>query len=178
MIKSVTVDAKRIRGKLWFQINWQTGASSVHEIHRLNIRYRDSSGGEIIEQRIRQLHAERQTDKQIATTLNTEGYRTTRGGAFKPHNIYYLRKRWALANVKIDGMSADGLRWEDGSYTIRGVMDTVGVSRATVHRWLKQGRLQGTHLGPYMLWRFKLTDKKIRALCTHAKQTQRTQSIR
>ena len=32
VVKEVLLDQKRLRGKVWLQINWQTGASTIHEI--------------------------------------------------------------------------------------------------------------------------------------------------
>ncbi len=170
IVKEVVVDRKRIHGKVWFQINWQSGASSVHELTRCDISYQDYIDGERIEVRIRQLHAAQQTDRQIAAALNAEGYRTTRGDAFRSASVWYLRKRWRLVNVKLGAMTADRLRWDDGAYTIRGVMKTLSVCKTTVHRWRKAGRLQGYQQGPHMPWRFELTSKQIRSLRVQVKR--------
>ncbi len=178
VVKDVILDRKRIRGTLWFQINWQTGASSVHQLTRYNISYQQYVDGEKIEARIRQLHAEQQTDKSIATTLNTEGYRTTRGGAFRSETVWQRRKGWGLASVKLGDMAPDRLRWRDGAYTICGVMQALAVSKQTVHRWRKEGRLQGRQQGPYMPWRFPLTSQQIRTLRTQVKRIGRTSATR
>jgi hypothetical protein len=170
MIKAVIVDRHRVRGKLWFQTNWQTGASSVHELTRYDISYHAYGDGELIEQRIRQLHAEQHTDKQIAARLNAERYRTTHGGAFRFQNIWHLRQRWDLSNVKCGEMTPDQLRWNDGAYTILGVMQALSVSEDTVHRWRKEGRLQGRQQGPYMPWRFQLTQGQLQTLRAHVKR--------
>ena len=176
IVKEVIVDRKRTRGKLWFQINWQTGASSVHELTRYDISYQDYIDGEPIEARIRQLHAEQQTDKQIAAALNAEGYRTTRGDRFRAASIWYLRKRWHLVNVKLGAITPDRLRWHDGAYTIRGVMQALSVSKETVHRWRTEGRLQGSQQGPHMPWRFQLTPDQIRTRRGQVKRLPRSSS--
>lgn len=170
VLKEVIADQRRLPGKLWFQLNWQTGASSVHEFVRYGVSYRHYIDGERIEARIRHLSAAHQTDKQIASTLNAEGYRTTRGGLFRPQTIWHLRKGWGLASIKMGEMTADGLRWTDGTYTIRGVMQAVGVSKDTVHRWRHQGRIQGSRHGPALPWRFKLTPEQIRTLRAQVKR--------
>lgn len=176
VVKDIIADQRRLPGKLWFQINWQTGASSVHEIVRYGVSYRDYVDGERIEARIRQLHGEKKTDQQIATALNAEGYRTTRGNSFHSKNVWYLRTDWGLASVKVGDRSADGLRWNDGTYTIRGAMQALAVSKSTIHGWLQQGRIQGCQLGPYMPWRIKLTQRQIRTLRTHVKRQRRNPS--
>jgi len=170
VIKEVLVDQKRVRGKVWFQINWQTGASSEHEIIRHAVSYREHSDGERVQERVRQLHANQQTDRQIATVLHAEGYRTTYGQPFQAKHIWYLRGQWGLGNIKEGGLRPDRLRWEDGAYTIQGVVQALGVAKDTVHTWLKQGRLQGTHLGPYMPWRIPLTAEQMHTLQPRAQQ--------
>jgi DNA invertase Pin-like site-specific DNA recombinase len=174
VVTEIIVDQRRLPGKLWFQINWQTGARSEHEIVRYGVSYHHYIDGERIEARIRQLYAARKTDKQIAATLNAEGYRTTRGGLFRPHTIWLLRKEWNLASVKVGDMAADGLRWRDGAYTIRGVMHALAVDKSTVHRWVQQGRIHGRQDGPYMPWRFKLTQQQMRTLRTQVKRMRRS----
>ncbi|MEE8286979.1 MAG: recombinase family protein [Gammaproteobacteria bacterium] len=170
LVTEVLVDQKRWHGKVWLQINWQTGASSEHAIIRSAVRSRDHVDGERVQERIGQLYAQRQTDRQIAAALNTEGYRTTYGGAFQAKNIWYLREKWSWPNVKEAGLRPDRLRWDDGAYTMQGVVQVVGVDKSTVHIWLKQGRLIGTHLGPYMPWRIALTQKQIDTLRQQAEQ--------
>ena len=96
VVKEVIIDQKRVRGKVWFQINWQTGASSEHDLIRHAVSYREHSDGERVQVRIGQLHAQQQTDRQIAAVLNAEGYRTTYGQPFKLHSIWYLRRQLGL----------------------------------------------------------------------------------
>jgi hypothetical protein len=170
VVKEVLVDCKRLPGKVWFQINWQTGASSHHELIRYRISYQEYIDGDQIETRIRQWHAEQQTDRQIAERLNAEGYRTTRGGAFRSTSIWYLRNHWGLVNVKLGDMTPDRLRWADGTYTIRGVMQALSVSKGTVHRWRKEGRLKGHQKSPYMPWRFPLAQQQIQTLLAQVKR--------
>ncbi len=178
IIGDVIVDRKRIHGKVWFQINWQTGASSEHEITLQGVSYRDHADGNRVQERIRQLYDRRQTDRQIATALNTEGYRTTYGGAFQTKNIWYLREKWGWASVKEAGLRPDRLRWDDGAYTIQGAVEALGVTKGTVHDWLKKGRIKGRSLGPYMLWRIDLTPEQIQTLRQQAEQVRRNRQKR
>ena len=173
VVKEVIMDQKRVRGKVWFQINWQTGARSTHEIIRHAVSYHEHADGQRVRERIGQLHAQQQTDRQIAAVLNAEGYRTTYGQPFRAQNIGYVREQWGLPTIKEWGLRPDRLRWDDGAYTIAGVVQAVGVNKTTVHTWLKQGRLQGRHLGPYMLWRIDLTEEQIRALRRQADRNRR-----
>lgn len=174
VVKAVLVDQKRQRGKVWLQINWQSGARTVHDIDRLRVSYQEYSGGDRLQARLYQLHAARQTDAQVATALNAEGYRTPSGRPFRGKNIWYLRQLWGMPGEQTSEMTSDGLRWADGSYTVRGVGQALGVPKSTVHRWLQQGRIAGTHLGPGRLWRIKLTDGQLHALRVQVSRAPRT----
>jgi DNA invertase Pin-like site-specific DNA recombinase len=169
LIKEVIVDQKREAGKLWFQINWQTGAATPHIITRTCISYREHGEVEKIKQRVRELNRQGLTDKLIAERLNAEGLRTTYGEPFNYKNIHDLRQRWEIPNVKEAGLNPDRLRWADGSYTVRGVVETIGVTKDTVHGWLKKGLIKGTQLGSYMLWKINLTEAEIKSLRQRAR---------
>ena len=169
IIKQVIVDQKREQGKVWFQINWQTGACTQHIFIRTCISYREHGEAARIEQRVRELHANGVNDRLIAETLNAEGMRTTYGQPFKYHNIYDLRSTWGIPSAKEEGLEPNRLRWADGSYTISGVVNAVGVSKGTVHSWLEKGIIKGTHTGPYMLWKIDLTDEEILSLRKRAR---------
>ena len=174
VVQEVIVDQKRFRGKVWLQINWQTGASSEHEIIRHAVSDREHSEGERVQERIGQLHAQRQTDRQIAEVLNTQGYCTTYGQRFRPQNIWYLRGKWGLPNIKESGLRPDRLRWDDGAYTIAGVVQAVGVNKGTVHTWLELGRMKGWQLGPSMGWHIDLTAEQMSALRQQAEHVRLT----
>ena len=178
VVQEVIVDQKRLRGKVWLQINWQTGARSEHEIIRHAVSYRAHSAGERVQERIGQLHAQRQTDRQIAEVLNTEGYCTTYGQRFRPQNIWYLRGKWGLPNIKERGLQPDRLRWDDGAYTIAGVVQAVGVNKGTVHTWLELGRMKGWQLGPYMGWHIALTADQMSARRQQAEHVRLTRTCR
>jgi excisionase family DNA binding protein len=174
VVKAVLVDQKRQRGKLWVQINWQSGARTVHDIDRLRVSYQAYSGSDRLQERLCQLHAERQTDAQMAATLNAEGYRTPSGRRFRGKNVWYLRQLWGMPGERASEMTSDGLRWANGSYTVRGLGQALGVPKSTVHRWLKQGRIEGAHLAPGRLWRIQLTDEQIHTLRGQVSRATRT----
>ena len=70
----------------------------------------------------------------------------------------------ASANqIVLEGSDATAFH-HDGAYTIHGAVEVLGVTKGTVHDWLKKGLIQGKSLGPYMLWRIDLTPEQIRIL--------------
>jgi hypothetical protein len=173
VIKEVLLDQKRERGKVWIQINWQTGASTQHLMTRTCISYGEHGDRERIEQRLRELNAQGATDQKIAEALNAEGFRTTYGQLFRYKNIHYLRQQQGIANAKEAGLTTDRLRWTDGRYTIQGVVEATGVNKGTVHGWLERGLIQGEHAGRSMLWRIALTEDQIRSLRERARPPRR-----
>jgi hypothetical protein len=58
IIKDVVLDQKRERGKLWFKINWRTGATTEHWIKRRTTSYREQADLEQLQTRVRTLNAE------------------------------------------------------------------------------------------------------------------------
>ena len=169
VIKEVLLDQKRERGKVWLQINWQTGASTQHVITRTCISYREHGEGEGILQRIRAWNAQGATDQKVAQALNAEGFRTTYGQPFRYQNIYDLRKQQGIANAKEAGLTPDRLRWSDGRYTVQGVVKATGATKATVHAWLERGLIAGEHARRSMLWQIVLSEDQIRSLRERAR---------
>jgi hypothetical protein len=176
VVQEGIVDQKRFRGQVWLQINWQTGARSEPESIRHAVRSREPSEGERVHERLGQLHAQRQTDRQLAEVWNTAGYGTTYGQRFRPHNIWSLRGKWGLPNSKERGLRPDRLRWDDGASTIAGVVQAVGGNKGTVQTWLELGRMKGWQLGPSMGWHIDLTADQMSALRQQAEHVRLTRT--
>ena len=88
------VEQHRERGKVWFRVDWQTGATREHTYRRRVRSYAEHAELEALEQRLRQLHGHVKMDHEIAAALNAEGFRTTRGGDFSGQVVWLLRQRW------------------------------------------------------------------------------------
>jgi excisionase family DNA binding protein len=108
VVTAVRVDQTRQPGQVCCEITGQSGAHTVHELDRLGVRDQDINGSARLQHRLHQLHAQRQSDAQVA--------------------------------------------------------QAVGVSKSTVHRWVKQGRLKGDYLGSRTLWRIHRTTRQIHRL--------------
>jgi len=162
VIQEVIVDREREKGKVWFQINWQTGASSEHWFVRRVLSYDDHAELEALEQRVRELIAEQKKDGEIAEVLNAEGFRTARYQPFKSVTVYALRKRWGLPAVRMNGFYP--MRWEDGSYSVPGAASVIGVSPGTIYNWINSGRIQGHRASKGLPWKIVLTEEQIAAL--------------
>jgi DNA invertase Pin-like site-specific DNA recombinase len=172
VVRDVVVDQHRARGKVWFQINWQTGATSEHWYARRVISYEDYADLELVEQRVRQLNAEQKMDAEIAAILNAEGFRTARGHPFSGPILWLLRERWDLPAVKPNGENP--LRWEDGTYSVEGAAVVIGVFPGTIYKWLKTDLLQGYQLAKGMPWKIPLTEEQIASLKDYLERVRRS----
>jgi hypothetical protein len=171
VIREVIVDQKRARGKVWFQINWQTGATTEHEYERRVRAYAEHAQWETIAQRVRDLHSQQKLDDEIAEILNIEGLKTTKQIPFNSDAIWLIRKQLNLPAVI--PVSTHPLRWPDGTYSVQGAAQVLGVFPGTVYMWLKTGRLEGSQLRPGVPWKITLTPDKIVALQQHLQQVRR-----
>ena len=162
LISEVLVDQTRERGKVWFQINWQTGAVSEHWYKRRVLSYDDHADLEAIEQCVRELHGQRKYDGEIAEVLNQRGYLTTKHRPFKADSVGRLRQRWQLP--AIIPASQIPTQWEDGSYSVKGLAQEMEVTPDTIYKWLKKGRLQGRQQSKRTPWHIDIDAEGIEAL--------------
>lgn len=171
VIDEVIVDQRRARGMVWMRILWQTGASTEHWVMRRTQSYADAAHVEQIEKRIRELNAQGCMDAEIAEILNAEGLRNSRSGDFDHGTIHLLRKRWDIPTVKINGVDYNPPRWPDGSYSVQGAADILGVTAQTVFKWLRKGRLQGRQIVKGQPWMIDLTNEQITSLRPQVRRT-------
>ena len=178
VIQSVQVDGKQVQGQLWYQINWQTGATEEHWLLRNVQSYAEHPQLERLQQRVRELNGAQKMDAQIAAILNAEGLRSARGQRFSGHLVWLLRQHWQLPSVKENAQEHNPPRWADGTYSVEGVAQAVDVSLWTVYRWVRTGRIKGQQLAKGMPWKLSLTEAQIASLRVYAQRVRRTkQSI-
>jgi DNA invertase Pin-like site-specific DNA recombinase len=172
VIRKVIVDQKRASGKVWFQINWQTGAITEREYERRVRSYAEHAQWETIAQRVRDLHSQQKFDDEIADILNKEGLRTTKQLPFNSNAIWLIRKQLGLPAVI--PVSTHPLRWPDGTYSVQGAAQVLGVFPGTVYKWLKTGRLEGYQLRPGVPWKITLIPDKVASLQQYLQQAKHT----
>lgn len=171
VIQEAILDRKRIPGRVLIRLVWQTGAVSEHEVRRAVQSYGDYAGIEDLERRVRTLNAAGKMDGEIASILNVEGFLPSRGTAFDHRLVHLLRKRWGIATVKINGVGENPARWPDGSYSIQGAAEVLGVTAQTIFKWLKRGRLSGRQLTKGLPWQVMLDDEHIPELRALVRRT-------
>ncbi len=153
---------------------WQTGATSEHRLQRRVHTYHDYVDLDRLRQKITELNAAGKMDKEIAAILNREGFVAARGCAFKGENVWLLRTRWGIPTVKINGVSANPMRWPDGSFSIQGVAAELGITSQTVFDYLARGLLAGLQLTKGQPWQIDLSNEQIDRLRARLRHTRRS----
>jgi DNA invertase Pin-like site-specific DNA recombinase len=177
LVKDVILDHGRAQGKVWMQINWQTGATSEHWVTRRVSAYGNYAELPRLQERLRELTAEQKMDDEIAATLNAEGFQTAHGYPFSGKLIWLLRNKWELPTVSVKATYTNPARWEDGSYSVDGAAAVLGVYPGTVYHWLKVGRLHGRQLAKGMPWQIPLDDEQVASLQGHLARARRSRRV-
>ena len=173
VVREVVLDQRRAQGQVWLKIVWQTGATSEHCLQRRVHTYRDYIDLERLQRRITELNNAGKMDKEIAASLNQEGFVAARGCAFKGENVWLLRTRWKIP-TKIYGASANPMRWPDGTFSIQGVAVELGITSQTVFDYLARGDLAGYQLTKGQPWQIDLSDEQIDRLRARLRRTKRS----
>jgi len=173
LIQSVAIDAKRRRGYVWYKIVWQTGATESHWRVRRVPSLNEHPQLERLQERLCELSRAHQSDADSAAILNAEGFRSAHGHAFTRSNVWWLRQHWTLPSSKEVSTGPHPLRWADGTYSIAGAADAIGVTLGTVYLWVRQGRIQGQQISKGMPWKLILSEDDIVTLQTYVKRVRR-----
>ena len=175
VIKEVIVDQRRAPGQLWFQINWQTGATSEHWLTRGVRSYTEYADLEEVQQRVRELNAARKLDDEVAATLNAEGFCTARRRPFTSKLVWCLRRAWGIPNATMHpGTAPNPLRWANGTYSVEGAAAAIGVFPGTIYQWLRRGRLHGHQVAKGLPWQITLTEVEIADLKGYVQRVRRS----
>jgi DNA invertase Pin-like site-specific DNA recombinase len=158
----VTVDRESEQHTAELQVVWDGGAVTEHSVplSRTGSHTRCTDQDTIA--LVRQL-AERYPDKQIAAILARQGRLTGAGNPFTAHNVHGLRTYHKIPAAPVRATAHDG-----DMVTIAKAANELGVSTATVHRWLREGFITGEQITPGAPWQIQLTDELRSRVCEHA----------
>jgi DNA invertase Pin-like site-specific DNA recombinase len=147
----VTVDRTSEQHAAQLRVVWEGGAVTEHSVSlpRTGSHTRCTDQDTIA--LVRQL-AERYPDKQIAAILARQGRRTGAGNPFTAHNVHGLRTYHKIPAAPVRPTTHDGQ-----VVTIATAASQLGVSTATVHRWLREGFICGEQITPGAPWQIRLT---------------------
>ncbi len=176
VIKDVALEKMTDSELVSLRITWQTGCVSEHLVRRRVQSYSIFTSTESLEKRIRQLAKTGMFDREIAETLNQEQFISARGVPFQSNNLHLLRKRFGIQTAKINGIEDNPPRWPDGTYSIQGAADALGITTQTVFKWLRNGRLTGLQNRAGQPWKVQLTAAKIRVLKSQVRRIKQSKT--
>jgi DNA invertase Pin-like site-specific DNA recombinase len=174
VVQSVVVDAKAEPGRLRYRIVWQTGAIDDSVVQRHVQSYPQHPRAEELQSRVQVLSAAQKTDADIAAALNAEGFQTARGRPFSGNLVWLLRHQWQVPATKENGNDPNPRQWRDGTYSVEGVAEAVGVTVGTVYHWVRRGLVEGHQIARGMPWKISLRPEEIDALKNYVQRVRRT----
>jgi hypothetical protein len=173
LIKDVTL----CRGDATIQvaIRWQTEAYTVLDIPRPKRSYEVRRTDPVAVARVKVLALDH-TDRQIASLLDQEGFRSGTGSRFTQNIVTQLRYSYSIMSYCPEAPAActGGYR-ADGRCSAKTAAETLNVNVSTIADWCHSGTLDGIQSAPYAPWWIKLTPEVIAAL---GKPTRRSWSRR
>lgn len=144
LIRDITVEKKQTPRQLILHIRWQGGACEdlpVELPQKIADRIRYPRH---LIQRVRQL-ARRQTDPQIAHSLNQEGLRSPKGKTFTPSMVRWIRYRYQVPTPDLK---------DPHELTVNQVAQRFAVSPHVVYYWIERKLLPARRLNrgsPYWI---------------------------
>lgn len=174
VVQSVVVDAKAHPGCICYRIVWQTGATDDDVIRRNVQSDREHPRREDLQSRVQRLSAAQKTDADIAAALNAEGFQSARGRPFSGNLVWLLRQPWQIPATKENGNDPHPRQWRDGTYSVEGVAEAVGVTVGTVYHWVRCGLVEGHQIARGMPWKISLPPEEIDALKGYVQRVRRT----
>ena len=150
LLREVVVTVEAAEALAAVEVRWEGGAHSQLSL-RLNRRgpERRRTAEDTIKL-IRRLAAHH-PDHQIAAILNQQRRRTGTGLAFTEPRVRATRQRAGIAAAPPPDPDSEIV-------TIAAAAGELGVSTATVRRWLREGLLPGEQVTPHAPWRIRLSD--------------------
>ena len=127
------------RTQLLAGLHWKSGASQQIPVTRPRSIQQRNAGPAAVE--LARKIGPTCDNITLAAALNQAGHRTGTGQPFTPVSAANLRHYHHIPSATLP----------DGELTTRQVADRIGISRATVHAWIKAGHLTARH-GPTRGW--------------------------
>lgn len=150
LLRDVSVSLHRSEGYAEVELSWEGGARSQLRLP-LGSGVPGPRTNEDTVALVRRL-AEHHRDHEIAAILNRQGRTTSTGLPFSEPRVRGLRQRAAIAAAPPPDPTS-------GLFTIEQTAAELGVSRATIRRWLQAGLLPAEQVTPHAPWRIRLSDE-------------------
>ncbi|MGE5636532.1 MAG: recombinase family protein [Nocardioidaceae bacterium] len=147
---AVTVDREQHQAAL--RIFWEGGAITDHNVALPRTGSHTRATDQDTIALVRRL-AEHHPDAQIAAILARQGRLTGHGNPFTAARVHALRAYHKIPAAPAVRASAH----DRDMVTVAAAADALGVSTATVHRWLREGFIAGEQITPGAPWQIRLT---------------------
>jgi predicted DNA-binding transcriptional regulator AlpA len=151
LITEVVVTVKRPENIAGVEIFWEGGARTQLDVPLIRAGTKRTCTSEDTIDLIRRLAAHH-PDQQIAAILNRQGRRTGTELPFTATRVQGIRQRAGIPVAPQPEPNSE-------TVTIAQAADTLQVSTATIHRWLREGLLPGEQITAGAPWRIRLTDE-------------------
>lgn len=147
LIKDVTLTG--LKSSIDLQVRWQTGALSARQVARRPKACDLRRTPPVVADRVRTL-ASHQSDEQIATTLNQEGFVPGFGGTFTTRKVHWIRYAYQLHTACPSAPAAcpTGQRG-DGRYSAYTAANLLNVNVSTIATWCETGILNSLQQKPH-----------------------------
>ena len=149
----VTVDRASAQHVAELRVVWEGGAVTDHRVALPRTGSHTRCTDQDTVALVRRL-AERYPDKQIAAILARQRRLTGAGNPFTAHRVAGLRAHHKIAAAPVRATAHD-----PDMVTVATAAGELGVSTATVHRWLREGFITGEQITPGAPWQIRLTDE-------------------
>jgi DNA invertase Pin-like site-specific DNA recombinase len=161
MIQEITVTVEREHQRALVRIVWEGGAMSDHELTLIKAGHHAATDQDTLKL-VRRL-ARDYPDHQIAGILARQGLLTGAGKPFTAHRVRSLRHHHQIpaAEPRTPPSGTDAV-------TVAQAAKELGVSTATVHRWLREGFITGAQMTRNAPWQIHITPELRTRVCQHA----------
>jgi DNA invertase Pin-like site-specific DNA recombinase len=156
LIDRITLKVQGETERASVTIHWSGGSASEHELTRAVQSYEQMSGYAALWQRVTQMHAQGKSHEEIATCLNTEGYRPPkRAERFTRAIVSTLLAKQGRSGPRPAALSARGML-KNGEWLLSDLARKLSMPSATLHRWRRTGWVRARKLpvpgGHWALW--------------------------
>ena len=137
-------------------IRWKTGAHTSLKVTLLTKPHGISLPEGVLE--FIKVLAPSHTDREIAAALNDAGILNGKGGYYTKKRVKRLRRKYEIMRDPLDGLQD---RREDGRLSSATVARMLGTSHGMIHKWCKEGRLNGVQDVPGKQWWINITPEEL-----------------
>jgi DNA invertase Pin-like site-specific DNA recombinase len=161
MITEITVTVEREQQRALVRMAWEGGATTDHIVTLPKAGSHATTNQDTLEL-VRRL-AKDYPDHQIAGILARQGRLTGAGKQFTAHRVRSLRHHHQIpaAGPRTPPPGTEAV-------TVAHAAEELGVSTATVHRWLREGFITGEQMTRNAPWQIHITPELRARVCQHA----------